>query len=700
MPRQAAQSHNLRAPHEQKIPAARRGAQSHNLRACYVLLILLSCGSRLFMRISGALYRPLRACSSSREHLKDNQTKRKGETGDPRENPPTNGIVRHDSHLRKSVDPAGIEPGSPWREASVLTALSQWPLQTKREHDVRGGLVATRQSASERVSVSRAVRRSARKASTLHPLQGDHDWESCRMMPLVGGFSRGSPVSPAPSFRCRSIFTSITRIGSQDLDFTSTLSSVLVNLYHPQRVKDVEWSFFGRFLATRSREPMKVKRGEREAAPECSGRGKREIPEENPLTGGMVRQYSHLRKTGMREGGREFDCHVGIVPDAATGRRVFSVYSRSSRICIPTLLHAHLITPSIALISSIGAGNESVEETEDPRENPPTNGIVRHDSHMPGIELGSPWWEASVLIAQPLWPQILLELGFFRYFSYTRVSASLPRHNRLVPTTTYYRCTRAGRLRAKASFQVRVNWRAGEVTSSNSAPIEELSYSPIPRNSHPEQRGGERMFTGHAKFALLFGTRLNSTVLFILDPPSFPHWLLTKRDATPLLTELHVIRAHNWEVSSQVWSNDKPTTKVHQQTFPQKLPRWRSGYTTRLPPHQGEPGSIPGGVAPLFSHVGIVADHAADRRVFLGISRFPRHHSGAAPYSPRFTLIGSQASKVVHKVAAIINSDCLSSSRGASRSLTFWFHSDVSAPAIFQASPVALPPPRSSEATN
>ncbi|KAJ8872325.1 hypothetical protein PR048_025929, partial [Dryococelus australis] len=32
-----------------------------------------------------------------------------GETGDPRENPPTNGIVRRDSHLRKSGDPAGLD---------------------------------------------------------------------------------------------------------------------------------------------------------------------------------------------------------------------------------------------------------------------------------------------------------------------------------------------------------------------------------------------------------------------------------------------------------------------------------------------------------------------------------------------------------------------------------------------------------------
>ncbi|KAJ8889539.1 hypothetical protein PR048_009038 [Dryococelus australis] len=40
---------------------------------------------------------------------------RVGETGLPRENPPTNDIVRHDSHTRKSgVTRPGIEPESPW----------------------------------------------------------------------------------------------------------------------------------------------------------------------------------------------------------------------------------------------------------------------------------------------------------------------------------------------------------------------------------------------------------------------------------------------------------------------------------------------------------------------------------------------------------------------------------------------------------
>ncbi|KAJ8872621.1 hypothetical protein PR048_026229 [Dryococelus australis] len=54
-------------------------------------------------------------------------------------------------------------------------------------------------------------------------------WESCPTMPLVGEFSRGSPVSPAISFRRCYILTSFCLIGSQDLDvkirpnlFTST----------------------------------------------------------------------------------------------------------------------------------------------------------------------------------------------------------------------------------------------------------------------------------------------------------------------------------------------------------------------------------------------------------------------------------------------------------------------------------------------
>ncbi|KAJ8885724.1 hypothetical protein PR048_011922 [Dryococelus australis] len=56
-----------------------------------------------------------------------------------------------------------------------------------------------------------------------------------------------------------------------------------------------------------------------------------------------------------------------------------------------------------------------------------------------------------------------------------------------------------------------------------------------------------------------------------------------------------------------------------------------------LASHQGKPGSIPGGVAPGFSQVG----RCRRSEGFLGDIPFPPPlHSGAAPYSPRFSLIG------------------------------------------------------------
>ncbi|KAJ8893457.1 hypothetical protein PR048_006055 [Dryococelus australis] len=48
-------------------------------------------------------------------------------------------------------------------------------------------------------------------------------WETCRTMPLVGGFSQGSPVSPTLQLRRHSILTSITPIGSQNLAVDETL---------------------------------------------------------------------------------------------------------------------------------------------------------------------------------------------------------------------------------------------------------------------------------------------------------------------------------------------------------------------------------------------------------------------------------------------------------------------------------------------
>ncbi|KAJ8876108.1 hypothetical protein PR048_024017 [Dryococelus australis] len=77
----------------------------------------------------------------------------------------------------------------------------------------------------------------------------------------------------------------------------------------------------------------------------------------------------------------------------------------------------------------------------------------------------------------------------------------------------------------------------------------------------------------------------------------------------------------------------------------------RGGVVDRLiASHLGELGSIQGGAAPGPSHLVIVPRDAAGRRVFSGISRHPPPpHSGAAPYSPHFTLIGSQGTDVTSR---------------------------------------------------
>ncbi|KAJ8889883.1 hypothetical protein PR048_009388 [Dryococelus australis] len=51
--------------------------------------------------------RRLAAVTLAKENMERRRNQVAGEARDPRENPPTNGIVRHDSHLRKSGDPGG-----------------------------------------------------------------------------------------------------------------------------------------------------------------------------------------------------------------------------------------------------------------------------------------------------------------------------------------------------------------------------------------------------------------------------------------------------------------------------------------------------------------------------------------------------------------------------------------------------------------
>ncbi|KAJ8889720.1 hypothetical protein PR048_009221 [Dryococelus australis] len=126
-------------------------------------------------------------------------------------------------------------------------------------------------------------------------------------------------------------------------------------------------------------------RGKEEAEPECKGGGMGD-PRENPLTSGIIRLDPDLRKPGRNTLERRLGYST---PQAVT--------CRSSTIFI----HVRPATlPPRDLTEGGGKG--------DSRENPPTNGIIRHDSHMrksgvnrPGIEPGSLSWEASRLTGSP-----------------------------------------------------------------------------------------------------------------------------------------------------------------------------------------------------------------------------------------------------------------------------------------------------------
>ncbi|KAJ8896966.1 hypothetical protein PR048_002312, partial [Dryococelus australis] len=68
----------------------------------------------------------------------------------------------------------------------------------------------------------------------------------------------------------------------------------------------------------------------------------------------------------------------------------------------------------------------------------------------------------------------------------------------------------------------------------------------------------------------------------------------------------------------QAWTSRPSSPHLHYTS------RRRSSAISTLATHQGEPGSIPGRVTG-FSQVVIVPDDAVGRRVFSGISRFPRY---------------------------------------------------------------------------
>ncbi|KAJ8884200.1 hypothetical protein PR048_016057 [Dryococelus australis] len=116
-----------------------------------------------------------------------------------------------------------------------------------------------------------------------------HMREPCRTMPLIGGFFRGSPVSPPLHSGAATGSPSFTNVGSQDLDVTSrpilfTHSTISYLL--------------GQSGSLRAKEMLNNRRRNARA-------GEMGDPRENPPTGFIGRHDSHLRKSECDSAG---DC--------------------------------------------------------------------------------------------------------------------------------------------------------------------------------------------------------------------------------------------------------------------------------------------------------------------------------------------------------------------------------------------------------
>ncbi|KAJ8885053.1 hypothetical protein PR048_011249 [Dryococelus australis] len=161
-----------------------------------------------------------------------------------RENPQARGNVRHVTHVRKPRDPTGnltrLTLGGSELSCHYITVPPRMQdcLGGRRNCECQHGSVSLQETTRHDVLLDLAAAIDAAPTSseaefqcgvpaynrvvrllTSHPgepvrfpgrsLPDFRMWESCRTTPLVGGFSRGSPVSPALAFRRCSILNSL-----------------------------------------------------------------------------------------------------------------------------------------------------------------------------------------------------------------------------------------------------------------------------------------------------------------------------------------------------------------------------------------------------------------------------------------------------------------------------------------------------------
>ncbi|KAJ8878826.1 hypothetical protein PR048_019414 [Dryococelus australis] len=166
-------------------------------------------GCRFGEQLDGALCEARKTTETHRHHCNANKTCRNGQESamawSKQPSHHSSGVINlgnSRTRIRIKVPP---DASPKLHHRGLNFVITEAPL-FKRKSPSIGAAVAERLACSP---PTKAIRAQSTTVSTDFRM-----WESCRTMPLVGGFSRGSPVSPFPSFRRYSILASIPLTGS------------------------------------------------------------------------------------------------------------------------------------------------------------------------------------------------------------------------------------------------------------------------------------------------------------------------------------------------------------------------------------------------------------------------------------------------------------------------------------------------------
>ncbi|KAJ8873063.1 hypothetical protein PR048_026679 [Dryococelus australis] len=264
------------------------------------------------------------------------------------------------------------------------------------------------------------------------------------------------------------------------------------------------------------------------------------------------------------------------------------------------------------------------------------------------IEPCSPWWEASVLTAQSRWPP-------------RRLVTSLPCSSPATRESFAVRCNQSDASLIPeprpANQRMGLHWHSLQERHRRSAHGSELACSVLVElrlsvgisalilsfvDVKPVAKFNTGSYSSLARVRLSEIERKKKGVLGTHSSPGKDTLSLGGKDIEAEMPARYeivkywrrepVVPPHTRSAVAVVSSEATRTLTNHPYYYVTRtcLPEARSPIgprcigVTLLASHQGEPGSIPGGVNSAFSYLGIVPVDAAGRRLFSGIFRFPR----------------------------------------------------------------------------